>query len=316
MAFLENKRIVITGSTGFFGKALMETMHNYGVDRNNEIIGVRSKDFDLRDLKSAVRALEDADVVINLAANVGGIGYNQKYPASLFLDNILIGINVVESARINEVEKLVQIGTVCSYPKVPPHIPFRETDLWEGFPEETNAPYGIAKKSLITMGDAYRAQYGLNVINLLLVNLYGSGDNFDEQNSHVIPAMVKKFSYAKRTGSNEVLLWGTGNASREFIYVTDAATGVILATEKYNERSPLNIGSGKEITIHELAEMIANIVGYKGKIVWDKSMPDGQPRRLLDISLARKKIGFNPQTDFETGLRAVITYYQNLSGID
>ena len=164
------------------------------------------------------------------------------------------------------------------------------------------------------MGDAYRAQYGLNVINLVLVNLYGPGDNFDDQNSHVIPAMVKKFSYAKRTGSNEVLLWGTGNASREFIYVADAATGVIQATEKYNERTPLNIGSGKEITIKELAEMIANIVGYKGIIVWDKSMPDGQPRRLLDISLARQKIGFNPQTDFETGLRAVITYYQNLSG--
>ena len=292
----------------------METMYRYGLNRNNRITGVGSKDFDLTNLKSAVRALEGADVVINLAANVGGIGYNQKFPGKLFFDNILIGINVIEAARINEIEKLVQIGTVCSYPKVPPHIPFRETDLWEGFPEETNAPYGIAKKSLITMGDAYRIQYGLNVINLILVNLYGPGDNFDEQNSHVIPALVKKFSEAKRTDAKEVILWGTGNASREFIYVSDAADAVIKATEKYNENTPLNIGSGKEIRIQTLAEMIADIIGYQGKILWNKTMPDGQPRRLLDISLARKIIGFIPQTDFETGLKAVVKYFLNSYG--
>ena len=305
---------MITGATGFFGKALMETMYRYGINRNNRITGVGSKDFDLTNSKSAVRALEGADVVINLAANVGGIGYNQKFPGRLFFDNILIGINVIEAARINEIEKLVQIGTVCSYPKVPPHIPFKETDLWEGFPEETNAPYGIAKKSLITMGDAYRIQYGLNVINLILVNLYGPGDNFDEQNSHVIPALVKKFSEAKRTDSKEVILWGTGNASREFIYVVDAADAVIKATEKYNENTPLNIGSGKEIKIQTLAEMIADIIGYQGRILWNKTMPDGQPRRLLDISLARKKIGFIPHTDFETGLKAVVKYFLNSYG--
>ena len=305
---------MITGATGFFGKALMETMYRYGLNRNNRITGVGSKDFDLTNSKSAVRALEGADIVINLAANVGGIGYNQNFPGKLFFDNILIGINVIEAARINEIEKLVQIGTVCSYPKVPPHIPFRETDLWEGFPEETNAPYGIAKKSLITMGDAYRIQYGLNVINLILVNLYGPGDNFDEQNSHVIPALVKKFSEAKRTDSKEVILWGTGNASREFIYVRDAADAVIKATEKYNENTPLNIGSGKEIRIQTLAEMIADIIGYQGKILWNKTMPDGQPRRLLDISLARKKIGFIPQTDFKTGLKDVVKYFLNSYG--
>lgn len=316
MAYLEKKRIVITGSTGFFGKSILETMHNFGLHRNNNIIGLGSKDFDLRNSESAVKALRDADIVINLAANVGGIGYNQKYPAKLFIDNILMGVNVVESCRINDVEKLVQIGTVCSYPKVPPHIPFKETDLWEGFPEETNAPYGIAKKSLITMGDAYRAQYGLNVINLLLVNLYGPGDNFDEKNSHVIPALVRRFTNAKMEGLDKVLLWGSGSVSREFIYVSDASIGVIQATERYNEKEPLNIGSGQEIMIKKLAEIIAKIVGYQGEILWDKNMPDGQPRRVLDISLAREKIGFNPQTDLETGLKEVVSYYKHSQGID
>jgi GDP-L-fucose synthase len=315
VAFLDKKSIVVTGSSGFFGKALIEKMYKTGIDKNNKIVGVRSKEFDLRDSKQAIKALEGADVVINLAANVGGIGYNQKYPGKLFLDNILMGINVIESARINDVKKLVQIGTVCSYPKVPPHIPFKEIDIWEGFPEETNAPYGIAKKSLITMGDAYRAQYGMNIINLIMVNLYGPGDNFNEQNSHVIPALVKKFIDSKRNDASEVVLWGSGKVSREFIYIEDAAAGVIQATEAYNENLPLNIGTGKEITIEKLAEIIAQLVGYKGKIVWNKSMPDGQPRRLLDISMAQKKIGFNPQTDFEKGLRAVIDYYVNLTKV-
>lgn len=309
MQFLRNKRIIVTGGKGFFGRAIIKRMRDYKLDADNEIVSLGRKDFDLTDKTSALLALDGADVVINLAANVGGIGYNKNHPANLFLDNILIGINVIESARINHVEKLVQVGTVCSYPKIPPHIPFREVDLWQGYPEEATAPYGIAKKSLFTMGEAYRVQYNLNVINLLLVNIYGPGDYEDEQNSHVIPAMIKKFYDAKQSGSRNVTLWGSGNATREFIYIQDAADGVIKAIEGYNETSPMNIGTGKEITIKQLAEKIASIIGYDGKVIWDNRMPEGQPRRVLDISLAKEKIGFNPQVDFDKGLKIVIEEY-------
>lgn len=309
MLSLENKRILVTGASGFLGNEVVNTMRRMGIGDKNTILGINSKDFDLMKPEMAAMALKDSDIVINLAANVGGIGYNRDFPGKLFYSNITMGVNVIEAARINDIEKLVQIGTVCSYPKIPPHVPFLESDLWSGFPEETNAPYGIAKKALMTMGDSYRAQYGLNVINLLVVNLYGPNDNFDEKNSHVIPALIRKICEAKEKNYPYVTLWGTGQASREFLYVSDAAEGIILATENYDEKPPINIGSGSEIRIKELAEMIRNIIGYKGTIKWDTTMPDGQPRRVLDTSLAQQKIGFLPKTNLYTGLNKVIRWY-------
>ncbi|MGC8483594.1 MAG: GDP-L-fucose synthase family protein [Thermodesulfobium sp.] len=315
MQFLENKKIVITGASGFFGRNLISVIKNEGLDKKNDILAVGSKDYDLKNKDQAIEALKNAEIVINLASNVGGIGYNMDFPGTLFYDNIVMGVNVIESSRINKVKKLIQIGTVCSYPKIPPHIPFRESDLWEGFPEETNAPYGIAKKALITMGDAYRAQYGLNIINLLVVNLYGPGDNFDPRNSHVIPALIRKFFDAKNKREGKVKLWGSGNSSREFLFVSDAAKGVLAATNKYNGVSPVNLGSGMEITIKELAETISSIIGYEGKIEWDTSMPDGQPRRYLDTTLAWREFGFKASTDFNIGLRKTIEWYkENVRG--
>ncbi len=310
MVYLKDKRILITGASGFLGKEILNSMNRLGLDKDNTIIGISSKDYNLMKPESAIIALKNYDVVINLAANVGGIGYNRNFPGKLFYDNITMGVNVIEAARINNVEKLIQIGTVCSYPKTPPHFPFLESDLWMGFPEETNAPYGIAKKALFTMGDAYRAQYGLNIVSLLVVNLYGPGDNFDEKNSHVIPALIRKISEAKEKGYPSVTLWGTGEASREFLYVSDAAEGIILATKNYNEPTPLNLGSGSEIKINHLADMIKKIIGYKGTIKWDTSMPDGQPRRMLDISLAHNKIGFSPKISLNDGIEKVVNWYK------
>ena len=311
MPYLEDKEIVVTGSSGFLGSNVVEFINLTGLDKKNKIRTPRSRDFNLKDLNMAVKALKGADVVINLAANVGGIGFNRDFPGSLFYDNITMGVNVMEAARINDVEKVVQIGTICSYPKVPPHIPFRESDLWEGYPEETNAPYGIAKKALIIMGEAYEKQYGLNSITMLMVNLYGPKDNFDPRSSHVIPALIKKFTDAKKNNTGEVRLWGTGNASREFLYVKDAARGILQATEKYNGSFPVNLGAGKEITIRELADAISSIIHYTGKIEWDPSMPDGQPRRVLDTSLAQREFGFKAGTDFRDGLVETIDWYNN-----
>ena len=310
VTFFSNKKVVITGSSGFLGSNLIGMIKENNMDRDIDLSLPRSKDYDLRKLDAAISVTRGADVVINLAANVGGIGYNLNNPGKLFYDNIMIGVNMIEAARINDVKKLVLIGTVCSYPKFT-KTPFKEEDLWNGYPEETNAPYGIAKKSLIVMSDAYKKQYGLNSINLLIVNLYGPGDNFDPKSSHVIPAMIRKYMEAKRNNSRTVKLWGTGNASREFLYVKDAARGIILATERYNETSPINLGSGQEIKIKDLAKIISNLVGFEGETEWDSSMPDGQPSRRLDTSLAFKEFQFRSTTPFEKGLKEVIEWYSN-----
>jgi len=308
MGFWENKKILVTGGAGFLGSFVAEklTMER-GV--NSENIRVpRSKLMDLRRWENCVEAVRGMDLVIHLAARVGGIGFNKKYPATLFFDNALMGIQLMEAARREGVQKFVAIGTVCAYPKYTP-VPFREKDLWNGYPEETNAPYGIAKKILLVQAQAYRGQYGFNAIYLLPVNLYGPKDNFDPEQSHVIPALVKKMVDAKLEGKKEVVVWGTGKVSREFLYVEDAATGIILATEKYDNPDPVNLGSGEEITIRELVNLIAELTRYEGKIIWDASKPDGQPRRCLETSRARKEFGFEAKTDFVEGLKRTIDWY-------
>lgn len=306
---LKKSKILLTGGYGFVGQAVFEELLRNGVKEKN-ILRPRSKNSDLRIQKNAKKAVNGIDVVINLAANVGGIGYNQKFPGSLFYDNAILGINLIEEARKANVKKFIQIGTVCAYPKVPPRIPFREEDIWMGYPEETNAPYGLAKKMLIVQLEAYKKQYGFNGINPILVNLYGPRDNFHPDHSHVIPALIRKFVEAKEQNKPEVVVWGTGNASREFLYVEDASRAIVLALLKHNDPAPINIGSSFEIKIKDLVKIISNIVGYRGKIVWDKTKPDGQPRRKLDVSLA-KKFGFVSKTDFKVGLKKTIDWYMD-----
>ncbi len=308
LTYWENKQILITGGAGFLGSRIVEKLVNErGVDPKNLHIP-RSKKCDLRSWENSQKAVQDIDVVIHLAARVGGIGFNQKNPATLFYDNALMGIQLMEAARKEGVKKFVALGTVCAYPKFT-NVPFKEDDLWNGYPEETNAPYGIAKKIVLVQAQAYRAQYGFDAIYLLPVNLYGPGDNFDPVSSHVIPALIKKMVDAKESGAPEVVVWGTGNASREFLYVDDAADGIILATERYDDSEPVNLGSGKEITIKVLAMTIADLVGYKGLIIWDSSRPDGQPRRRLDVSKAKDKFGFVSKTSFTEGLRKTVDWY-------
>jgi GDP-L-fucose synthase len=273
---------------------------------------LRSKDTDLRVYDNCRKAVENIDIIIHLAARVGGIGFNQKNPGTLFYDNIIMGAQLIEAARLAKVEKFVQIGTVCAYPKFTPP-PFREEDLWNGYPEETNAPYGIAKKSLLVMAQAYRQQYGMNIIYLLPVNLYGPKDNFDLESSHVIPALIRKFVEATEKGQKEVEVWGTGQASREFLYVEDAAEAITLATEQYNKAEPVNLGTGKEIKIKDLVTLIARLTDFDGQIIWNTSKPDGQPRRCLDTSRAKLEFGFEAKTSFVEGLQKTIEWYrQNL----
>jgi len=308
MGFWADKKILVTGGAGFLGSFIFEKLtKERGVDPRN-IRVPRSKDFDLRKWENCVKAVKDIDVVIHLAAKVGGIGFNKKYPATLFYDNAIMGIQLMEVARQEAVQKFVAIGTVCAYPKYTP-VPFKEQDLWNGYPEEINAPYGLAKKVLLVQAQAYKKQYGFNAIFLLPVNLYGPRDNFDPEQSHVIPALIKKMVDAKLEGRSEVVVWGTGNASREFLYVEDAAEGILLASEKYDKPDPVNLGSGKEITIKELVSLIAELNGYKGKIVWDTSKPDGQPRRCLETSRAKEEFGFEAKTDFTEGLKRTIEWY-------
>ncbi len=303
---LIKERIVITGGAGFLGKHLQKELQSRGVPAKSLLVPTIEK-YDLTSQAAVVRMYDDMKptVVIHLAAEVGGIGANRDNPGRFFYANMAMGLHLIEQARIHGLKKFVQIGTICAYPKFTP-VPFKEEDLWRGYPEETNAPYGVAKKALLVMLQAYRHQYGLNGIYLLPVNLYGPGDNFDLQTSHVIPALIRKFCTAVDEGRPEVVLWGTGSASREFLYVKDAARAIAMAAERYDGPEPVNMGAGFEITIKKLAEKIKDLVGFAGRIVWDATQPDGQPRRCLDTSRAKEFFGFEARTPFDEGLRDTI----------
>ena len=306
--FLRGKRIAVTGGGGFLGRVVVERLRERGC---RDVYVVRKRDYDLVKGEDVARLYAEArpEVVIHLAAVVGGIGANRENPGRYFYENIMMGVQLIEGARLNGVEKFIQVGTICAYPKFTP-VPFKEDNLWNGYPEETNAPYGIAKKALLVQCQAYRDQYGMNAIYLLPVNLYGRGDNFDPNTSHVIPALIKKFVDASERGEPEVEVWGTGAATREFLYVDDAADGIVLAAEKYDGREPVNLGSGLEISIKDLAELIARETGYTGRLVWDASKPDGQPRRALDVTRAEELFGFRARVDFVEGLRRTIEWYR------
>ncbi len=311
MNFWDRKRVLVTGGAGFLGSYVVEKLQERGC---REVFVPRSREYDLRDLSQVIRLYQDSrpEIVIHLAAVVGGIGANQANPATFFYDNLIMGVQVMDQARRFGVEKFVALGTVCAYPKFTP-VPFTEENLWDGYPEETNAPYGLAKKMLLVQSQAYRQQYGFNSIYLIPVNLYGPGDNFDPSRSHVIPALIKKCFDAIINGKDKIVVWGTGRATREFLFVEDASEGILLAAERYNKGEPVNLGTGFEISIRELAELIARLSGFSGQIVWDKSKPDGQPRRRLDASRAEREFGFKAHTNLEEGLRKTIDWYRDLS---
>ena len=308
MGFWSGLRVVVTGGAGFLGSHLVECLRPQGCA---EIVVPRSRDYDLVKAEAVQRLFRDArpDIVIHLAARVGGIEANRRNPGRFFYENLMMGAQLMEEARLAGVRKFVAIGTICAYPKFTP-IPFKEDDLWNGYPEETNAPYGMAKKMLLVQAEAYRQQYGFPAITLLPVNLYGPRDNFDLETSHVIPAMIRKFVEARRPGQSEVVLWGSGKPTREFLFVRDAAQGILLATERYSDQAPVNLGAGFEISIADLATLIAKVTRYNGRLVWDASRPDGQPRRCLDVSRAEKEFGFRATTPFEEGLRETIAWYE------
>jgi len=311
MGFWSGKKILVTGGAGFLGSFIVKKLLNEkNVDLENIRIP-RSRIMDLRKWENCVEVVKDVDVVIHLAAKVGGIGFNRKYPATLFYDNAIMGLQLMEAARMEAVNKFVAIGTVCAYPKHTT-VPFREENLWNGYPEETNAPYGIAKKVLLVQAQAYKQQYGFNTIFLLPVNLYGPRDNFDPESSHVIPALIKKMVDAKLGGKNEVVVWGTGKPSREFLYVEDAAEGILMAAENYDKADPVNLGTGREITIKDLVNLLMELTEYEGKILWDTSKPDGQPRRCLEISKAKEEFGFEAKINLKEGLRKTIEWYYEL----
>jgi GDP-L-fucose synthase len=309
MEFLKGKRILITGGAGFLGTHTVNAFKAAGVDESNIIIS-RSRDYDLRKLDEAMALIEKEkpQLVVNIAARLGGIGDNRRFPASYFYDNLMIGVNMIEACRKQGVEKLTNIGTVCSYPKIL-EAPFKEEDLWNGYPEETNAPYGVSKKAVMVYGEAAYRQYGFKNINLLLTNLYGPGDDFREETSHVIPAIIKKIVKAKDYGLDHIEAWGDGSPSRDFLYVEDAAEAIVLATAKYEDPYPVNIGAGKEIKVKELIEILAEQIGFEGEVRWDTSKPNGQPRRLLDVSKAEKGFGFRSETPFRQGLKNTIDWY-------
>ena len=306
--FWRGRRVMVTGGGGFLGQAVVRQLQVAGAD---EVFVPRSVEYDLRTPAGVEDALAHGrpQIVIHLAAVVGGIGAMREAPALFFYENAIMGIQLMEQARVAGVEKFVTAGTVCSYPKFTP-VPFQEEDLWNGYPEETNAPYGIAKKMLLVQGQAYRQQYGFNVIHLIPVNLYGPGDNFDPHNSHVIPALIKKCVDAREAGDPFIEVWGSGNASREFLFVEDAARGVVLAAERYDHPDPVNLGVGAEITIRDLVNLIVEQTRYGGEIRWDASKPDGQPRRSLETSRAREAFGFASQVSFADGLRATVDWYE------
>lgn len=303
--FWQHKRVLITGGAGFLGSQVVAQLKALEA---KEIRIPRSQEYDLRKQSACKKVVKGIDIVIHLAANVGGIGYNQEFPGTLFYDNLLMGVYMIEEARKVAVEKFVAVGTICAYPKFAP-IPFQEKDLWSGYPEETNAPYGLAKKMMLVQAQSYRQQYGFNTIYLLPVNLYGFGDNFNPDSSHVIPALIKKIVEAKKNRASEVVVWGTGKPTREFLYVEDAARGILLAAEYYNGAEPVNLGSSFEISIYDLAHLIGKLTQFSGKIIFDSSKPDGQPRRKLDVSQARDEFGFTSEVTFETGLKKTIEWY-------
>ena len=305
---LNNAVILITGGTGFLGSFVVEKLKK---KKYRNVFIPRSKDYNLINMEAVKRLYKDSnpDIVIHLAAKVGGIGANRENPGRFFYDNLMMGVQMMEQGRRFGIEKFVALGTICCYPKFT-HVPFKEKDLWNGYPEETNAPYGLAKKMLLVQSQAYRKQYGFNSIFLMPVNLYGPGDNFDPKSSHVIPALIKKCFDAKKEGKDNIVIWGTGKATREFLYVKDCAEAIILAAEKYDKSNPVNIGAGFEISIKNLITLIAELTEFKGKIIWDTFKPDGQPRRKLDVSKAREEFGFVAKTDFQKGLRKTIEWYR------
>jgi GDP-L-fucose synthase len=303
------QRILVTGGAGFLGSHLVQALETRGA-KPDQITIPRSAELDLRRWENCQAAVEGQDVVIHLAAVVGGIGINREKPGEFFYDNLMMGTQLMEAARLAGVRKFVAIGTICAYPKFT-SVPFREEDLWKGYPEETNAPYGLAKKMQLVQAQAYRQQYGFNAIYLLPVNLYGPGDNFDPHSSHVIPALIKKCVDAVENGDEQIVVWGDGSPTREFLYVEDCAEGIAQATERYDGPEPVNLGSGMEISIKDLVHLIAELTGFKGEIVWDTSKPNGQPRRCLDVSRAESYFGFRAKTDFERGLKRTIAWYQD-----
>jgi GDP-L-fucose synthase len=307
MSFWSDKKVIVTGGAGFLGQVVQKELRANGAA---EIIVPLIEEYDLRDKTAIIRLFTKTrpDVVIHLAAVVGGIGANRENPGKFFYDNLVMGVELMEQARLFDVKKFTAIGTICAYPKFTP-VPFKEDDLWGGYPEETNAPYGLAKKMLLVQAQAYRQQYGFNAIYLLPVNLYGPGDNFAPHSSHVIPALIKKCIDAKRAGEKSITVWGTGKATREFLYVDDAAHGIVTATEKYNKPDPVNLGTDSEIPIRDLVALIVELTGFKGDIVWDAAQPDGQPRRRLDVTRAYKEFGFKAEVPFREGLKRTIDWY-------
>lgn len=305
MINLENKKILVTGGNGFLGQHLVRKLHSIGV---TDLVAPRSAECDLKDVNNCRNIVKDIDIVIHAAGDVGGIGYNKANPGRLFYDNLIMGVQLMEQARLSQVEKFVAIGTICAYPKNTP-IPFNEEYLWNGYPEETNAPYGLAKKMMLVQAQAYREQYGFNAIYLLPVNLYGPGDHFEDEKSHVIPALIKKVVEAKEKKLSSIEVWGTGTATREFLYVDDAAEAIVKAAKLYDKTNPVNIGSGFEISIKELVEKVCRICRYKGEIKWDTTKPDGQPKRRLNTTLALTEFGFKAKTNFDEGLENTVDWY-------
>jgi GDP-L-fucose synthase len=306
--FWSNQRVIVTGGAGFLGQNVVREITACGAEKTYVVDKDR---YDLRQEADVIRmyAENPATMVIHLAATVGGIGINREHPGSFFYDNLMMGVLVMEHARRVGVEKFVSIGTICAYPKFTP-IPFKEDDLWNGYPEETNAPYGLAKKMLLVQGQAYRQEYGFNSIYLLPVNLYGPGDNFNPNSSHVIPALIKKCIDAQEAGQDHIVAWGDGSPTREFLYVEDAARGIVMAADKYNDPDPVNLGSSHEISIKNLVELIVELTGFTGRIRWDTTKPNGQPRRKLDVTRAKERFGFEAQTDFHEGLKRTIEWYR------
>jgi GDP-L-fucose synthase len=309
MSLSPTDRIVITGGAGFVGTFVVDILKSKGF-RN--IFIPRRKDFELTHESEVQRLYREQkpDVVLHLAAEVGGIGANRDNPGRFFFANLAMGMHLMEQARINKIKKFVQIGSICAYPKFTP-VPFKEAELWNGYPEETNAPYGVAKKALLIMAQSYRQQYGLNAIYLLPVNLYGPADNFHPHSSHVVPALIRKCVEARLAGAKSITAWGTGKVSREFLYVEDCAEGIVLALEKYDSLEPMNLGSGREITIKDLTELVAKLSRFEGQIIWDPTKPDGQPRRCLDVSRAKESIGFTAKTSLEAGIKKTIDWFES-----